>query len=96
MFPFPGKKVFEICFDYIQVQLDHDSGVTSMSLDDDCELLVTGTKDGQICVWEMHDIYSACLHSMHQSKFAHFNKQHKLQMKFLNPQSLDYKIAPFF
>lgn len=49
------------------VQLDHDSGVTYMSLDDDCELLVTGTKDGQICIWEMHDLYSAELRNVHQT-----------------------------
>ena len=54
--------------------MDHDSGVTTMALDDDCELLVTGTKDGQICVWEMQDLYSATIHSIHQSKFTVCNQ----------------------
>ena len=65
-----------------------------MSLDDELELLVTGTKDGQICVWEMHDIYSATLHSIHQSEYCIYFTVPYLQqnLKNLNADFAKYSL----
>ncbi|KAL3859053.1 hypothetical protein ACJMK2_009289 [Sinanodonta woodiana] len=49
-------------------QLDHDSGVTHMTTDADCSFVITGTKDGQICVWDLANQYLVRQHHHHVGK----------------------------
>lgn len=36
------------------VQLDHDFGVSDVAVDSQCKILVSGTKEGQLYVWDLH------------------------------------------
>ncbi|XP_059177042.1 protein FAN-like [Physella acuta] len=46
-------------------QLDHDEGVTSLDIDDNCVVMVTGTKDGHLSLWDLIHLYSLSSHAAH-------------------------------
>ncbi|KAJ8303155.1 hypothetical protein KUTeg_019551 [Tegillarca granosa] len=46
-------------------QLDHDSGVSCQFVDDNCTILVTGTKEGMVYIWDMNTLYPIAEHSVH-------------------------------
>ncbi|GFO23745.1 protein fan-like [Plakobranchus ocellatus] len=46
-------------------QLDHDDGVTCLDIDQDCVSMVTGTKDGQVCLWDLASYYSLACTPVH-------------------------------
>ncbi|XP_012940404.1 protein FAN [Aplysia californica] len=52
--------------DYVG-QLDHDEGVTCMDIDDECVVMVTGTKDGQVALWDLSHFYTVATMSVHSS-----------------------------
>jgi len=46
-------------------QLDHEEGVTSLDIDDDCSIMVTGAKDGQLALWDLAHFYTLATMSVH-------------------------------
>ncbi|XP_071092050.1 protein FAN-like [Haliotis cracherodii] len=49
-------------------QLDHDEGVTCLDLDAESRLLVTGTKDGHLCVWDLYTQYISNQLAVHHGR----------------------------
>ncbi|XP_071176660.1 protein FAN-like [Mytilus edulis] len=49
-------------------QLDHESGVNCMCVDSNCQILVTGSKEGQIVIWDIRSMYQLTEHNLHSSK----------------------------
>lgn len=47
----------------LQGQLDHDSGVNCQFVDDNCTILVTGTKEGMVYIWDMTTLYPIAEHN---------------------------------
>jgi WD40 repeat protein len=44
-------------FGFIQGQLDHEAGVSCQDVDESGSLLVSGTKEGQIILWDINSLY---------------------------------------
>ncbi|XP_063441618.1 protein FAN-like isoform X2 [Mytilus trossulus] len=49
-------------------QLDHESGVNCQCVDSNCQILVTGSKEGQIVIWDIRSMYQLTEHNLHSSK----------------------------
>ncbi|XP_041376652.1 protein FAN-like [Gigantopelta aegis] len=49
-------------------QLDHDAGVTCLYLDSESRMLLTGTREGQLCIWDLTTFYMTSQHPVHHGR----------------------------
>ncbi|CAC5419798.1 NSMAF [Mytilus coruscus] len=53
-------------------QLDHESGVNCQCVDSNCQILVTGSKEGQIVIWDIRSMYQLTEHNHLQNQIMCF------------------------